>query len=57
MSVLDRDVDGDNDTLEVDKLELQFTIHANGLALIVYPYREWDTEHNCQTREELFKNS
>ena len=40
-----------------EDLEFQFTIRANGLALVVYPYREWDTENNCQTRKKLFKNS
>ena len=50
-------MDEDNDPLEVNKLELQFTIHANSLALVVYPYREWDAEHNRQTRKKLFKKS
>ena len=40
-----RGVHEDHDALEVNRLELQ-TSHANSLTLVVYPYREWDAEHN-----------
>ena len=35
-----------NDAREIYKLKLQFASHADSLALVVYPYREWDAEHN-----------
>ena len=57
MFVLERGMDEGDDALEVNILELQFTIQANRLAFEIYSYREGDTEHNRQTREKLFKNS